>query len=435
MKRLFAISLSVFVFSNFLVSEVVGDSSDMVWCAGVVGGVTWKDRVECYKSLGKPMPSRASAEAEAQRVADEFSEYLKKDLENTAKIPSEFPALNTEQAINLYFKNRRLDVIEGIWLVVLTGEEIAIVNKNIAKSHMVVRGHSWRRGDYPYVAITTEGGSYELKTGYERWVIVNSSSPSHFYFQSPPWKEPSGKISISPRFSVILKRHNESMSFSLSGVRRTSMVLRTYPTGDSSASRSGTGFFVSSDGYVVTNHHVIKSASKITVTTPSGESFEAKVVSTSTSTDLALLRIPYQTKNYLTFANPSSTDIGHQVFTLGYPVSDILGKEVKYTDGSISSLSGLQGDATFFQISVPIQPGNSGGPLVNTDGDVVGVVTATAAVEAFYKSVGAMPQNVNWAVKGAYASLLLPPTMEMNERPKSNPIANAKWSVVFIETE
>ena len=56
-------------------------------------------------------------------------------------------------------------------------------------------------------------------------------------------------------------------------------------------------------------------------------------------------------------------------------------------------------------------------------------------LEAFYKSVGAMPQNVNWAVKGAYASLLLPPTMEMNERPKSNPIANAKWSVVFIETE
>ena len=69
------------------------------------------------------------------------------------------------------------------------------------------------------------------------------------------------------------------------------------------------------------------------------------------------------------------------------------------------------------------------------DADVVGVVTATAAVEAFYASVGVIPQNVNWAVKGAYASLLLPPTMEMNERPKSNPIANAKWSVVFIETE
>ena len=212
---------------------------------------------------------------------------------------------------------------------------------------------------------------------------------------------------------------------------------RTYPKDEGSVNVSsrGTGFFVSSNGYIVTNHHVIQGANKITVTTQSGESFQAKVVSKSTATDLALLRIPYQTKNYLTFANPGSTDTGQQVFTLGYPVSDILGKEVKYTDGSISSLSGLQGDATFFQISVPIQPGNSGGPLVNADGDVVGVATATAAVEAFYASVGVIPQNVNWAVKGAYASLLLPPTMEMNERPKTNPIANAKWSVVFIEIE
>ena len=108
---------------------------------------------------------------------------------------------------------------------------------------------------------------------------------------------------------------------------------------------------------------------------------------------------------------------------------------MKYTDGSISSLSGIQGDATFFQISVPIQPGNSGGPLVNQEGNVVGIVTATAAVEAFYQATGSMPQNVNWAVKGAYASLLLPPGIQQDERTIGNPITNAKWSVVFIETK
>ena len=137
----------------------------------------------------------------------------------------------------------------------------------------------------------------------------------------------------------------------------------------------------------------------------------------------------------MAFEKPGAVEIGDDVFTLGFPISDLLGKEVKYTDGSISSLSGLKGDATFFQISVPIQPGNSGGPLVNEKGNVVGIVTATAAVEAFYQATGSMPQNVNWAVKGAYASLLLPPGLERSKRSTTNPITNAKWSVVFIETK
>ena len=101
----------------------------------------------------------------------------------------------------------------------------------------------------------------------------------------------------------------------------------------------------------------------------------------------------------------------------------------------MSSLSGLQGDATFFQISVPIQPGHSGGPLVNEDGNVVGIVTATAAVEAFYQATGSMPQNINWAVKGPYASLLLPPGLQRSKRSTNNPITNAKHSVVLIETK
>ena len=72
---------------------------------------------------------------------------------------------------------------------------------------------------------------------------------------------------------------------------------------------------------------------------------------------------------------------------------------------------------------------------VNQDGNVVGVVTAVAAVEAFYKATGSLPQNVNWAVKGAYASLLLPPDIQRKKRSTKDPITNTKWSVVFIETD
>jgi len=137
----------------------------------------------------------------------------------------------------------------------------------------------------------------------------------------------------------------------------------------------------------------------------------------------------------LNFASPGAADIGDDVFTLGFPISDILGKEVKYSEGVINSLSGIQGDATFFQISVPIQPGNSGGPLVNQAGDVVGIVTATAAVEEFYKATGSLPQNVNWAVKAAYASLILPSSARKGKRAIDNPVKNTKFSVVFIEVK
>jgi len=91
---------------------------------------------------------------------------------------------------------------------------------------------------------------------------------------------------------------------------------------------------------------------------------------------------------------------------MGYPVADVMGQEPKFTEGSVSALSGIGGEAALLQISVPIQPGNSGGPLVNERGEVVGVVTSTAAVRTFFAVTGTLPQNVNWAVKADYARLM-----------------------------
>ena len=100
----------------------------------------------------------------------------------------------------------------------------------------------------------------------------------------------------------------------------------------------------------------------------------------------------------------------------------------------INSLSGIQGDATFFQISAPIQPGNSGGPLIDRHGNVIGIVTATATVSAFLRETGTLPQNVNWAVKADYATLLAP-ALRMSERTQENadPIQHALDNVVLIE--
>jgi S1-C subfamily serine protease len=122
----------------------------------------------------------------------------------------------------------------------------------------------------------------------------------------------------------------------------------------------------------------------------------------SAATDLAVLNLDVATPDYLSLASTRSTQAGEQVFTVGFPTVNLLGAEAKFTEGSISALSGIRGEASYMQISVPVQPGNSGGPIVNYSGEVLGVVAATAAVEGFYKDTGSLPQNVNWAVKSDF---------------------------------
>ena len=107
---------------------------------------------------------------------------------------------------------------------------------------------------------------------------------------------------------------------------------------------------------------------------------------------------------YLSLGKAGALQLGDSVFTIGYPATDILGPEPKFTDGSISSLSGLGGEASLLQMTVPVQPGNSGGPVVNGQGYAVGVVTSSAAVRPFLKATGTLPQNINWAVKADYAA-------------------------------
>ena len=94
-------------------------------------------------------------------------------------------------------------------------------------------------------------------------------------------------------------------------------------------------------------------------------------------------------------------DTGSEVFAMGYPMADVMGSEVKFTDGKISSKSGIGGDVRVYQISVPIQPGNSGGPLFDMDGNVVGI-TSSGLNRDYFKS-----ENVNYAIKASYLKNLM----------------------------
>lgn len=135
----------------------------------------------------------------------------------------------------------------------------------------------------------------------------------------------------------------------------------------------GTGFAISPDGYLATNAHVVKDADSIYVVTHEGKSFKANIVYEDKRYDLAILKIgdsafhlstlPFILKN-------NQARLGEEVYTLGYPRDEIV-----YGKGYISAETGYRGDSNSYQIAIPVNPGNSGGPLIDSKGQILGIIS------------------------------------------------------------
>lgn len=161
---------------------------------------------------------------------------------------------------------------------------------------------------------------------------------------------------------------------------------------------TGTGFFVAPDGHLITNAHVVRDKTTYAIRDFRGQFYKARLVSQDSERDLALLKID-GTVPSLKVGDSTQVVKGQRVIAVGFPQISIQGNESKVTDGIISSLSGLGNKDHWFQISVPIQGGNSGGPLVTENGIVIGVVVASVNVSKFYAMTGNLPQSVNFAIK------------------------------------
>lgn len=220
--------------------------------------------------------------------------------------------------------------------------------------------------------------------------------------------------------------------------------IKTFPTKtdyEKSVPASGTGFGISSNGIIVTNYHVIDGAKTIKVrgiNSDFNKTYKAKILVSDKNNDLALIQIddygftslgtiPYTIKSGL-------AGVGENIFVLGYPLRATMGDEIKLTNGIVSSKTGFQGDITSYQISAPVQPGNSGGPLFDNQGNLIGIINA--------KHVGA--ENASYAVKANYLTNLIellsnPPKLQainsLTGKTLTQQVELAKKFVYIIETE
>ena len=168
---------------------------------------------------------------------------------------------------------------------------------------------------------------------------------------------------------------------------------------------TGTGFFISSNGYLLTNEHVISGAKNIFVHM-NKEKLKATLISSDKINDIALLKIDKKVDPLPIFSK-KKIKTGSDIIIVGYPNIGLQGNEKKANFGYINASSGIQGDRRYFQFSAPIQAGNSGSPLFNNEGEVIGIVTSTLSQSAALKTTGTLAQNVNYAIKIQYAIPLL----------------------------
>ena len=170
---------------------------------------------------------------------------------------------------------------------------------------------------------------------------------------------------------------------------------------------SGTGFVVA-EGRVLTNQHVIGECGRLVVRSANEQRYAARVLAIDRSRDLALLSVPPAVGPALSFRDQPAIRRGEPVVTYGFPLSGLLSSGPNLTTGDLSALAGLRDNPMNFQITAPVNPGNSGGPLLDSQANVIGVVVSKLnAMRTAEMTGGDIPQNVNFAVKGTEALAFL----------------------------
>lgn len=307
-----------------------------------------------------------------------------------------------QELIDTYLSGRELDPYEGVWVFDDNNYEVMIIKntENLKLDENLNR--------YNYIAIVTDNANSPAS-----WDIGEVK----FYFKATAYydagigtylgghKDRSGlfvylkdngliEVKVDAEFKNGNRFHLVRVP---SGVKKTAKVK----------SGTGTGFFIG-DMYVATNHHVVEGNKRFEVRVDS-EKIDADVVVNDINNDLAILKLRDKPKTEYACNNIVSRNVryGEQLYILGFPMSSVLGDKMVLTEGIVNALAGINNSPTYFQMNAEIQPGNSGGPVFDSHGQILGIASASINNDVVKKNFGTTIQNGNFAVKMSYLRIAM----------------------------
>jgi S1-C subfamily serine protease len=241
----------------------------------------------------------------------------------------------------------------------------------------------------------------EINTGSNNTSKNTITIPPNAYAYGSSWKCNSGYTKSGNRCIVSIppNAHASGSSWKCnSGYTQSGNSCIKNPEDDKIYSAaSGSGFAVTSDGYVITNYHVIKGCTDVKIH-DKGNAFISTIITFDPNNDIALLKGDFKPRSFYPLSR-ETPKLLTEVYVAGHPFGQDISTTVKVTRGIVSSLTGIANNFSNLQIDAALQPGNSGGPIMDNKGNVVGVAVAKLDLDTIVEEYGVVPENVNFGVK------------------------------------
>jgi TPR repeat protein len=270
---------------------------------------------------------------------------------------------------------------------------------------------------YVWSALAADRAAANLKAKYEkdRDTIAAVLSPADldqarkrvaaWRATAPAAPSVSGRSPAPPAVAAPIPAPPPQTNNAPSGPATSTAPAETMP--QKGRTSTGSGIVVARDGAVLTNAHVVEQCRTITIKPQDGPPVVASLAAKDAGNDLALLKTSLRLPEIARFREDRPLRSGDTVVVAGFPLSSLLSREANITAGIISAMAGLRGDTRHYQITAPVQKGNSGGPLVDSSGNVIGIVSSKLNAMKVAGQYGDLPQNINFAIKSELARKFL----------------------------